>query len=1429
MTEAGKLFSFLSQLADSRETITRDIEKEKFLRYLDINDNTIAGIKLFQGVDEKKRKIILSLKKSTFLPCPPLTDNLEGWFDESYKDFHTDDVKPKNRRVFKIGNNEVTKFFLDSDKRTREFAEWKKKRILWRQDERKKEAHHTLFNDLYRIYEKLKTDETYELYVGNGLFYSGLTSGINYPLLLRRAFLRYNNDFMELIDAGEETIFSEEIFKETGIVAKDRLTHIKNEIRRLNAHPLDSNLKAGLLADLSKLIHTNCRYSEDGLHILPTDWFIVYEKPVLFIRKKRNKAKVFINKLADFYSKEQEAPLPLAEFFNPSKKDKIKAKDIILPKIISPNQRKILDALLSSALVTVDAPPGVGKTHSILNFLVYFLLKGKRALVTGSKKVALKRFVQSLPQHLKELTVSYKKNDCAELEKAVMTIAEKIESADIHTLREKIEAFNKERKTKGRKNAEFKTKLKAISRNEQKTDAFKLKGKNYSLSDMARYLAENENLLNIIPGNVRAEKDFPLSTDELKTLYELNKSFTPQTLREIKESLPKSEQLLTPFEFDELLNNRKRMIKKERGLLTELPEWSVEGEKILFQGEIVAENINRELLVAAEKNYLSLNFDWMNTPWAKEAVLAGRMGGEIKERYLELLKATDEVKSAKNKATLLLLGKKVEIKDALTHDARIMDDLEKIGKIFKKRKDIPAYYRILNRRIKNVLKGITINNYPMVSAIDVKFAQMALSLEQTRARLESVWQELMTDQGEPPYKELADNTNDIDETVAIRAQEINHALEWYDKKRGEFIKHLKDAGIDTDKIIPATDPFATPRQQLTTEINWLISTWPTVDALFRLIAIEKEEYKNALEKHKADLINHSSILAKRMLFALVSGNSEAYKKEYELLLKYESLAESYEKRQDLLSRLKDVLPDYAAVMDAPEKDRQITENPEEILQAYQIRQFAAELEKCENLSFTSEYSENHKLNPELLESAIFEKFLERISKNGVKGSLLRLSKAIANNSTDNGQGKLSDDERKLFAENMPLWVMPVEDVFAMNLSLENKFDVIFIDDATSLDSFALSLLAISDKAIIFGDRCAPVKLDIPLLEEIIPQNDENNEFYKTLTDTSLYELIRLVTEPYHLRDEFRSPKTLSNIMSQMTYNNELKPMRLEGNETFMPKVLHGVYGSIDPIRPVNFAEAEETVLLMAACLMEKEYQDKTFSVITMSEEQAETVFEIAMRRIHPKVLEKIAFISAPPKDYEGIERDIVFLSLIDDNTSVSNTPSPYELSFAISRAKEQLFVVYSKNNFVTSDPRRYLFEDDIDESENNSRAKTALGRELAENLRSYGFDVRESFPFGSFTLEIAIFGENKAVIVPIGEEETENIDEAFLTQINWKIFYVRGSNYYRNKQETILSLIKTLVENNINAKEETNDLSQNLIERVYKNVENLREEFKEKK
>ena len=1428
MTEAGELFYALSKIAKSREIYATDIKDEIWSYNLNIKDGRTVGTKLFQSADEKGREIVLSIEKEAFSSCPELPESLAGWFDGSgYEDFRKEDVKPVSRRVFQTEEGEVTRIFLDSDRRTREFAQWKKARILWRKGERVKEAKNLLFDELYRVYEKMKRDDTLDFFVANGFFYSGLSANLHYPLILSRAELRYSDGKMEIVDKEEDTIFSREILNDLPGFGEERVLRAAKEVRRSKLHPAEENIGERLLQNLAGFLSPNCRYSKGGLFILPTDWFIIYEKPTLLVRKKRNEARKFLESFGEFYEKNDKLPLPLEDFFRPKRRECGEAKDIILPQKDSPAQKKILNALLSSSLVTVDAPPGVGKTRSIYNFISYFLSKGKRVLAVTPQKRGVYELLDKLPESLKLLTVYYRKNARLELERAITALCDAVESKDIHALRERCEALKESRNEKAAKIRAFRKKLSDARRDEQKGNAFVFEGEKYSLSKMARFLAENENLLHLIPGSVKEGQSLPLTKEELSMLYETNGVFTPKDLREMTEPLPKSEKLLPPYELEELLKTRKRLFDKERGLLMELPEFRIEDEKILYHGELVAENIDKEKFEAAKKIYSELDFEWLSYPWAREAVLAGRTGGEAREAYLELERAVQEVKSARDSATLLLLGNRVEIETALVHDARVIKDLEKIRDLFKEHGDIPTWNRIFDRRLKVVLDGILINGYPITSAMDAEIALMELTLTRARTRLNGIWRELLGSSGEKDYLSLADNLNDADDMAAARMSEIRYAIDWYDKKRGEFVKCLENAGIRADLIIPATDPFTTPRQQLASEVNWLLSTWPTLSDLISLVIIEKRACAKIFQRHKSALLNRSSALSKRMLFAINAGRVQDYAKEYELLLRYESLEDDYKKRGELLERLAEVAPDYAASIACQKGGGALKTAPEDILTAYKARQFDNELKKCEEIDFTRDADEDFALNQELTECLVWEKFLETIEKTGAKGRFMRLYKSIKKSSEDTRRNKLNEREREEFMESLPLVIASADEVFSLFNPHIEKFDAILIDNASLLDSMYLSLLSLSHKVMIFGDRRLETHFALNADEELSEELENLGGVYKSLSDTSMYEILRAVTEPYHLREEFRSPKVMTRIMNKALYENELVPMNLNGDEEFVRLINYEIAGTVDPLRRVNFAEAEEIVLLISACIGENEYEYKTFGVISLGgADETALIFEIAMRRLGAETLQKIGFMAGTPKDFEGIEKDIIFISTVDDEETMGKAPSKYEAAFAVSRAKEEVFIVHSRNSFPDDDPRRLLLETPLGRKDSDAKAKTKFGREIAEALRERGFNVKEQFILGDMTLEIAVFGGKRAVIIPIGDEKGEKVNEAFLSRLDWEIIYVRASKYYRNPKETMNGIVNALRERGVKEKDKQTAEGKELLERIFKSVANIREEYR---
>jgi superfamily I DNA and/or RNA helicase len=80
----------------------------------------------------------------------------------------------------------------------------------------------------------------------------------------------------------------------------------------------------------------------------------------------------------------------------------------------------------------------------------------------------------------------------------------------------------------------------------------------------------------------------------------------------------------------------------------------------------------------------------------------------------------------------------------------------------------------------------------------------------------------------------------------------------------------------------------------------------------------------------------------------------------------------------------------------------------------------------------------------------------------------------------------------------------------------------------------------------------------------------------------------------------------------------------------------------------NLVEAEYIVAALAACLEDPAYQGKTFGAISLlGEEQGKLIRALAAERLGISALENCGFLCGNPADFQGDERDIIFLSLVD--------------------------------------------------------------------------------------------------------------------------------------------------------------------------------------
>lgn len=271
-------------------------------------------------------------------------------------------------------------------------------------------------------------------------------------------------------------------------------------------------------------------------------------------------------------------------------------------------------------------------------------------------------------------------------------------------------------------------------------------------------------------------------------------------------------------------------------------------------------------------------------------------------------------------------------------------------------------------------------------------------------------------------------------------------------------------------------------------------------------------------------------------------------------------------------------------------------------------------------------------------------------------------------------------------------------------------------------------------------------------------------------------------------------------------------------------------GRRDGRKKTNEAEAREIVALIRACMHQPEYDGKTFGVIPLlgdENDQAKLIQSMLCAQIEPRDIESRKILCGPPPAFQGDERDVIFLSMVDSREPLHEGPirllgygsgdsRRQRYNVAASRARDQLWVVNSldgANDLKGADIRKGLLD-----YASNPRASIAKEQEIERKsdspfelavckaLVSRGFKIVQQWEVGAYRIDmVAVCCDRRVAIECDGErwhsgeakikEDMER--QAILERIGWRFVRVRGSEYYRDPESSINRIVDELSALNI--------------------------------
>jgi len=1465
------LYQYIAEVVKSIKTEKKDIHNEEWCYFLeDLPKYSGVTLNYLDNKNNLANQKILQVEKLPFLEPLAIDKELLEWISGDWADYKSP-IKLLSEKIIK--ENDSSKVINISKKEKEVLEKLLKDRKLWVEEQKKIEVVRKLFDTLYNKYLVLDRDsDSLELVFANGLVRVP-NEDICYPILLKKANFTIDTEknIISITDASDNDLITQELYlnflAEVENINLDKVFYLEDKIVENNIHPISKNdTIKDFFREFIHNLNPRAQFIEDirkdnKENIITIEW-----KPILFIRKKDDGKVEAINNIIKDIENGGEIPEYLSELVGVIGSDKRtieQVPDILFTKETNNEQVEIIKSLYSHRAVVVQGPPGTGKTHTIANLLGHFLAEGKNVLITSQTKKALDVLKEKIPTDIQDLCISMLDDDSSDLGNSVESISEKLGYLNLENLKNECEEIENQRN-------ELKEDIKNIKRKifnikYQESHPIIYNNESITLKEAGEFLRKNQRELDRIPGVVSSGVPCPINNENLAFLKSgYKKSVSKEEEKEIELGLNKLSDFWTLEEFREILENKKDIVSK-LNLLLKNRKYHIDNNLFYIDDKTIID-------LDKFKNYLDIDKIIPKDlkvieDWKKEVCIAGSDAGDKKiwsnfirdiRKLYDLTNMTKDQLFKKN-----IVYKDIDISTAQKLITALKKGIEKPGFFFKHR---------LRKARREISDKVTINNKILETLYDCNVALEYINLIELRENTKNTWNILMV--GNILTDEINDNKN-LYKQLYSYAEQMEYLLNWYERDKKLFLHKIEEAGFVKTNINKTENSSICAN-----EINQILDFIPTLEELisigkvalgYREIDMKLGEYLEKIE----NLIKDLSPLGKEIENAVLNEDTDKYSKTLEKLKVLSEKEVLYKKYKTLLNDVKTVASSWGDELE----NGLFNDKIENIYNVWRYKQISQKLKELAEKPYATlqadilEKSEElKKLTIELVTKKTWYnivKFLEEkdnlaISQalKGWKQTIQKIGKGTGKNT--NIYKKSAREKMLLCQKVVPAWIMPLNKVFDTLNPIENKFDIVIIDEASQSDISSLILLYMAKKVIIVGDdkQVSPSDVGVNIdkinmfRRKYIKGKVANDDLYGIRA--SLYSIVSTTFQPISLREHFRSVPEIIGYSNKTSYDNQILPLRDSNSSILKPAIIeHKVAGKRDEKSKINRVEAETIVSLIEACLAMKEYKNSTFGVISLlGDEQAELIQNLIVQRIPATEIENHKILCGNSASFQGDERDVIFISLVDsseENKSLRLVGEGVEgatrkrYNVAVSRAKDQLWIVHSidKNALKEGDLRKELFEY-IDSLKENTFEKSAIENstasdfenEVARRLLEKNYTIKQKWRVGSYDIDmVAIYDDKKIAIECDGktlnhteEEVIANLEEQeILERCGWEFIRVRASEYFRNPEKAIKDLIIQLDDKGVypNHKEiytDKNELLNNIKSEALELMEKYEEE-----
>lgn len=1456
------LLTFIEEATSLRQTAARHLSRCGRLLRLPELEAAVPGLVAGDptGADAD---LVCRIEKLEMPPCPPIPESLAPY---ATGDWRAPEWTPDWKALPDPAEHPESAELYET------LADWLRIRGSWLEARGEILPNHALFERLQDLRDHLSESNLRdECVIGTAVFTSNpdvtrAKNPVRWPLLVQPLVIelgssRRNLPVIEVRRNGDEDprLLAEILapFAEDGVDLK-AASRFEEWLEDAGA---DANLAGDeslseALEKFAASLHPDCRFvpAEEEL---PEDAgekpaFTLEASPVILIQPRPSGVRSAIRSIRKDIAEHRDVPAHLMEIVCPdvfptlasgltptlSLEAKLAATagedpDVLLAKPANPEQLAIAHEVEHNNVVLVQGPPGTGKTHTIANLLGHFLSQGKRVLVTSHTTKALSVVKDLLPKEIQPLCVTML-GDRKDLEQTSSELITRLTRLNVEDLEARIRALGLERHRLGTALADRRRRIFEQRRIEH--EAVEFNGHRYTLTEIAKFLREAERLQALIPGEV-AEGPLPLSFRELLELYGTNGRWDAETARDLSGLLPGFE-LLPDADTMRGMNRRWRdVLAEDAGDVTIDERRSASGERLhaFMKG-------GETLLVAPESGISALTPAMDLSPLTETdemkrlALSLGLADEGCREAFEQLereLAAANELALAVDRASLLD-NRTVVIPDAIDADAAMKaaewftaNDPDGstgfLGRLFNKEA----------REAADALAGVEVDGSRPASKEAFEAVALHARLKAAVKTVARTWDSLAERADAPAFATYGNNA--VRTLFTRYGTSLSDTCIWWRRVFVPYIEGLLSAGIEAEgmkELLESADPLEAARR-FATDVLAPVHTARHREA--ELLALREWQ---ATESQKLYAAAPACATARRLAAATLV-DPDAWELEAERLRKLLEDQPLFARRTELLERLRAAAPEWANALEAGEPGFTTSNPSPEITNAWLYRQLERIYTRATAADLDALQSDAERLCADLREAtaqlAVAKAWLAVKSRLSNGPALSNLFSLAAYMKRAVGRGRKSAAWRRevnrllpACQQAVPVWIMMIQDAL-LNFSTASKFDVIVVDEASQADMTALPLLYMGKKVIVVGDDRQVTPLSVGTSEAAVDalcaRHLEGRVKEPKLYDSrlSLYGLVQSMAFPAHmLVEHFRSVPEIIGWCSRLSYNGTIRPLRDASSSSLKPAVVPWRTRGTAGDNGVNEEEAQAVIRLLRAMIHDPAYDGKTFGIIPMRSvhgAQVNRIRRLLVENFDPREIERRRIHCGISAEFQGDERDVVILSLVDSaapglplrkETDGADGMMKKRWNVAVSRARDQLWLVHSFDpaaQLKPDDLRRSLFDwadgvmsGTIGAAEPFDLPDPEFTGQVLRALRKRGYRVEAGHDAGAWRLDMVVRARGRAAAIECdgsGREDEDAIRrdmerQTVLERAGWKFVRVRSADWFRRPEKTLERVCEAL-------------------------------------